>query len=248
MTNVQAVTQRTKVTFKLVCFILAAYMTFTQIQHYFENHDASFIRFHRFNERTIDKYPTFTFCFSVDGSGSRPGRSIDDDGIYSEAVTEVHMTKQDYSNLLKGLNGSTEKSTENSKKIVGLDNEMFTMKLEMFLEAFNFRAKPETKTINYHKRADKNKRVQKIQSGFYVSHQDPDQICFTRKSEMETNSFRKEDEVSVNLKQLIKWLGYSGLFRIYIHHPEQFTRSMDKPVFEAIVQELSINMGFNMQA
>ena len=55
MTNLKALKQRAKNTLKLMCFMLAAYMTITEILRYFENNDASSIGFQRFNERPEDK-------------------------------------------------------------------------------------------------------------------------------------------------------------------------------------------------
>ena len=53
---------RSKVTFKLVCFLLAAYMTITQIVRYLENRDASSISYKKFNQTPRDRYPTFSIC------------------------------------------------------------------------------------------------------------------------------------------------------------------------------------------
>ena len=107
MTNRKAVLQRTKVTFKLVCFMLAVYMTITQILRYFENNDASYIVFRQFNERHIDNYPTFTFCLYQYRGGS-----------YSDTVNELHLTKEQYSYLLKGGIYSTNKSADKFKKML----------------------------------------------------------------------------------------------------------------------------------
>ena len=57
MTNINSMMQRTKVAFKLICFLLVAYMTIAQIVRYCENNDASSISYKRFNELSKDKYP-----------------------------------------------------------------------------------------------------------------------------------------------------------------------------------------------
>ena len=51
-------------TFSVACFLLAAYMTFTQILRYFENSDASSVGYRKFNESPQDRYPEFTMCFT----------------------------------------------------------------------------------------------------------------------------------------------------------------------------------------
>ena len=57
-------------TFNLICIILAGYMTFKQIQIYFDNADTSAISFQRFTEGPIDIYPTYTFCIEDGGRGN----------------------------------------------------------------------------------------------------------------------------------------------------------------------------------
>ena len=57
-------------TFNFICIILAGYMTFKQIQIYFDNSDTSAISFQRFTEGPIDIYPTYTFCIEDGGRGN----------------------------------------------------------------------------------------------------------------------------------------------------------------------------------
>ena len=54
---------RLKVVFGLVCFLLAAYFTLTQIIRYLANEDTSSITHKHFNLTPQDKYPTFSICF-----------------------------------------------------------------------------------------------------------------------------------------------------------------------------------------
>ena len=55
--------------FNCVCTILAGYMTFKQIQIYFENDDTSAISFEKFTDGPTDYYPTYTFCFEDSNRG-----------------------------------------------------------------------------------------------------------------------------------------------------------------------------------
>ena len=229
MTKLKAMLQCTKVTFKLACFLIAAFMTITQILRYFENNDVSLVSFKRFNERPIDKYPTFTFCFYDDRGG-----------IYSETVTELHVSKEEYSDLLKGRNVATNKSAEKFNRIVDEDYEMFTMKLDALLYSFAFAAKNANNTISFNHQRDKNDQVQITKSAFYISYQDPDQICFTRNSHLKTGTdfLRKEDKVLLDfyLLTVLKYL--PRYLRIYIHYPGQFIRHKDIPAFEIALKEL----------
>ena len=64
---------------------------------------------------------------------------------------------------------------------------------------------------------------------FYVSHADPDTICFTRKSEFESDLIRTLDWLSIDL-DILK--NANVLLHLYIHHPGQLIRSFGKPNFE----------------
>ena len=199
--------------------MLAAYMAISQVLRYLDNDDASSIMFRRFLERSEDKYPTFTFCLN----------SID---IYSEAVTELHVTKKDYNNLLKTGTSSSNKSLEQFTKIFAVEHELLTKKLAMFLLNFDFRTVNSNNTFSYDSKMGRDEQTQKIQSAFHISHQDPDQICFTRTSQSKVGpSFlQKEDEVTLNLKSAVS-SDLAGHFKLYIHYPGQLIRYMDKPSF-----------------
>ena len=80
-----------KVTLKLVCFFLAAYTTLNQVLRYLENNDAPSIQLRHFHKQSQDKYPTFTFCFYTPNGN-----------LYSTAVTELDLTKDEYYSYLRG--------------------------------------------------------------------------------------------------------------------------------------------------
>ena len=100
MTNLKTVLQHTKVTFKLVCFLLAAYMTVTQILRYFENNDASYIVFQQFNQWAVDKYPTFTFCL------------FGKDTIYSDDEEMLFEVNNEVKKLINELEQRDEAKTQ----------------------------------------------------------------------------------------------------------------------------------------
>ena len=116
MTTRKPLLHRTKVPFKLVCFFFCAYYLIKETLRYYENKDTSVIVFRRFNERPEDKYPTFTFCVY---NNSRM--------IYSDVFNELRMSKEEYSNLLKGGISSSNKTADTFKTLYQLDHEMITM-------------------------------------------------------------------------------------------------------------------------
>ena len=200
--------------FQLTCFILAGYMAFTQALRFLDNDDSSSIGYKNFNKTPVDRYPTLSICLY----------SPYDDGLLRIFEADLRRATE-HNRLLKG--------EENRLNYAGLEtllsnnsqmaDDPFTAKLESILYAFAF----ETQDSNDPASFDKHKRMNR-NLPFYVSHIDPDQICFTRKSETNSNSFRKLDWVSldsISLKELNVGL------HLYIHHPGQITRSLGKPNF-----------------
>ena len=61
--STRLVKRYSKVLFSMVCFLLAAYMTNTQVIRLLKNDDSTTIAFKRFNLSPDDKYPTFSMCF-----------------------------------------------------------------------------------------------------------------------------------------------------------------------------------------
>ena len=235
-----------KVTLKLVCFLLAAYTTLTQVLRYLENNDASSIQLRHFHKQSQDKYPTFTFCFYTPNGN-----------LYSTAVTELDLSKEEYYSYLKGYNVSSSSETEEKfGEVLKLDYEKFTLKpLNLFLDRFAFKTKNSNNDLGFNaktgtikiggleKDTNENEQDEIIKWAFYISHQDPDQVCFTRNTQQETGAdyFRHEDVLLFSFvgRDELAWLAANtGYFRVYIHYPGHFTRSMDKPIFELLFKEM----------
>ena len=60
-----------KITFLLVCVLLAGYMTLKESLRYLENSDTSSITFKEFAKSLHDTYPTFSICITDDQSEER---------------------------------------------------------------------------------------------------------------------------------------------------------------------------------
>ena len=94
-------------TFRCICLLAAVHMTLQQIMRYVEDNDKSIITSKLFNEGPKDEYPTFTFCFADDPRI-----------IYSEAVHELSISREDYKNFFKGRGSKPNKTFE---RILGVD-------------------------------------------------------------------------------------------------------------------------------
>ena len=229
MTFSRAMGHRTIVAFKLMCVVLSLYMVQNQIESYFRNQDMSQITLRTFNQRSEDKYPTFTTCLKSENGF-----------IYPEDVTdELEVSKKDYTNILRGEPNSKNMSEESIKTILRKDYDNFSIKLHTLLTNFTFRTRHETETISYSVKLTNSTNFEQIKRNFYISHQDSSQTCYTRTSDLSIDRLiRKKDYVHFNFAHLVQHFeeNYNspleGSLQIFIHHPLQFMRSMDKPVFD----------------
>ena len=64
MITINHITQSFVLGFDCVCIMMALYMTYEQIQTYYDNEDFSQISFKKFTDGPNDKYPTYTICFA----------------------------------------------------------------------------------------------------------------------------------------------------------------------------------------
>ena len=197
-----------------------------------ENNDASKIEFKQFNKSPKDKYPTFTFCLEDDPKV-----------IYKKELAELLVSEEEYSNILKGVSSSTKKSLDTSNRVVDVELDSFTIQKQNLISKVKFLAKSQKDTLSYNAEeiAAENDKLDKMKSFLYKNHQDPDKICFTRNTRLEANnsSIRKRDEITFDIAPFNDLFETSGgYFRVYVHYPGQFTRSMDEPVLELALIEL----------
>ena len=166
-------------------------------------------------EQPKDLFPTFTFCFADDP-----------EIVYSDAVHELRISKQDYSNLLKGKTNTTEK---NLQRAVENGNKRFAMQLQNYLLNIEFETKDPSKSFSIDKNTDNIVNWKMKDLPVYISHQDADRICFTRKEPIEIGEefLRIADRINFETTYL------QGVrFLLYVHYPGQFTRHIQRPVFE----------------
>lgn len=229
-----------KTTFRVLCFLLAVYLTAKQIMLYIENPDASVISYKRFNENPEDKYSTVSFCFAND-----PSVIYNDDlkELYPSKGPEEPSFKEDYGKLLQGENSSVTNQHDMWNRIDAVDPGKFINQLHTFISEANFYTKDETDSLRYKKTLIEDANMEALNSLFYLSYQDPDHFCFTRQSESvgPLISKRKKDEISFDFNSIIdfeNFRSYNGYFRVYIHYPRQLIRKFDEPTYEVLFQAI----------
>ena len=77
-------------------------------------------------------------------------------------------------------------------------------------------------------------KFEEITPEFTTLYQDPDIICFTRHSTLETGTrtIRKQDKIEFQFKQNPE---NRVNLKIFLHHPGQFIRHKDSPVAESVL-------------
>lgn len=182
-------------------------------------------------EQPKDQYPTFTFCFA-----DSP------EAVYSDATKELDMSKDEYSNILKGKTNVTEEKLQRAVENI---NKKFSMQLQNILRKIDFETKDPDKSFSVDKSTSDLVNWRFTDLPFYISHQDPDRICFTRKEDVETGQdfLRIEDRIDFETTYL------KGVhFLLYAHYPGQFTRYIQRPIFEMnfkrTLTQLSANVAY----
>ena len=215
--------------FRCVCFLAAVYMTFQQIIRYVEDNDASIVTSKLFNENSRDVYPTFTFCFADDP-----------ELIYSEAIYELYVTKENYTDLLRGVDSRNNPSAEAFEKIMNVDYNRFAMDSRDHITYVGYRTKDSNSTFYFRRSSDGVQERKTIDLALYNSYQDPDKRCFSRRSRIKSqiSSKREQDEFVFDFSTFASTENMRGFIQIYIHYPEQFTRGMDKPLHKIAIKNL----------
>ena len=217
-------------TFRCVCFLAAVYMTVQQIMRYVEDKDASIVTSKLFNEGPEDKYPSFTVCFTKEP-----------DIIYSGAIHELSVSREDYANLLKGVISQTNNSSETFERIVDLDYNRFVTDWRNHISYLEYRTRNSNDTFSHERPSHGAHQHKRLEVALDNSYQDPDRNCFSRTSSLSSqiNSIRENDEVVFDLYPFkLNSNENRGFFQIHIHYPGQFIRDMDKPVHKIPVNTL----------
>ena len=90
-----------------------------------ENEDSSTISFRRFNERPEDTYPDITFCFNG--------------GHLKESTEELDISKNGFSDVLRGDASLEEIAPNTFRKIATSDSKSYFISLEDILLTYSFK-------------------------------------------------------------------------------------------------------------
>ena len=226
--------------FALACFFLASYLTITQIIRYLENRDASSIAYKQFNLTPIDKYPTFSICLegpevywnqekllfnSFGITSAQYVQFLTGQGIryeYNETIGLYQKESIDISNDPSLISSFESISMLQSDIIVGVDlvaeRNYHTVQYEVGKETSN-----------------------DTQIPFYIGHQTPNEICFTRISSDDEDLTRMYDLISLKRSLLDPGNHLNLKLRIIVHYPDQLLRSFDNPSFQSSLKGYSAN-------
>lgn len=235
--------------FKLICFGLAGYTAFLQFREFRENEDASAIAYREYNTAKRDQYPTFSLCFKgyrglysaiykaefiyptkdkrniFSSTTKSPLRSCTPQKNPGGKIVLAQKKATDYQSMLSGRTDIK----EYYPPLSSIDFDNATIKMEELVGWF------QTITAN-------GSIIDEWNSGrapgsenmfpFYLSYQDPTQICYTRKITHHPRMKLYLHEGTINYNLLLSQLGecgkkYSRMY-IYTHYPGELIKSFRK--------------------
>ena len=215
--------------FVVICIALACYMTSKETYRYLKNDDTSTIGYKTFAKSPLDTYPTFSICFHDDESDDNNNKKA---GLYSyfkdDLKISLPIAYSDFKEMLKGEAIRSETFPEEVLDIRNLSESFFNtfiVQLERLYQRIEFK----TDHPNHSMTIDANKNLNEPLP-FYVSYQDPVTMCYTRKDDGKENTVRISDSLWMRRKQLNKFEEWLKI-KIFIHHPNQFLREFDTPIF-----------------
>ena len=223
--------------FKAICFFLAGYMAIQLVQRFYNNFDISTITYKPFYSSPTDQYPTFTFCLEDKDYG---------DSLNYSYLSSKGIEGSVYQKMLKGIDPNL-----SALSLINFDD-VAKSPLEIVC-SLETKTRNGTTNILWHDnrprigstgngkkcsrlaigarwRTDAELESEGIAFPFYTSYQDPDQVCYTRKTEDGSKLGRKFDRLTLDLKWMMDFSRTDGfqnsILRIYIHGENQFIRNM----------------------
>ena len=202
-----------------ICFFLLWLCIFKDFRRFMDNQDSSSISFRKFNFSPKDKYPELTICI-VDAYYARP--------IFDEKRLKIYnLSTLKYIDTIKGETNAT---TEEINKLPEFSN--VTIPLEYFILG-----KVDPKFIKFESIAT-NKNHSYSNKDFYLSHQDPNQLCYSITSEFNQNQYKISEHIILGFTRLSNGImdlthRINGILRVYLHGKGQTVRNLGKEVFRA---------------
>ena len=221
--------------FKFLCYVLTGSMVLVLALRYCQNEDSSSLQYRTFNKETKDEYPTFSICFS-----STPWHPLQQN-FNGRLRKQYAIRSEEYNKLLKGIAVDRRlwKTKIEFSNVMLTNHDAFQFSIDPFLNKFGNSDAVSFKT----KDPDRSTSSENYGKGnesqlFFKSYQDPDMVCFSRKSRYERGLIRMVDSVWLDLGYLVT----SKLhLHVYIHHTGQLTRSLGQPHFEIHGSEVHIS-------
>ena len=205
--------------YTLCCTTLAVYMVSNQVKRFHGNADVSTITYRRFNERSIDLYPTITFCFNrvqVLLAGCN-------NGIYNQKLLSekfvMHNCK--FEQILSGKTYDREDFNMTQLRTIDTD--------ELYLHGDSILARYWTIDHKGNQlqlwKNENQQQSTKIIRPVYVSHRTPKKICFSRSTNYDEGLVRANDVFTFNLTNLS--LNGNLNLEVFVHYPQQAIRGLN---------------------
>lgn len=222
------ITRATIYLFKTICFILAVASISLLIERWFENSDKSSISFKGFIDSPDDRYPTFSICLCSTGNGA----------LYSyfaeQLMYEYHITYAEYELLLREEEGGNSVRNMDFRNISKINFKNYTLNLLDAVHSIEFKTNDVNNSFYYNGYDNNITDENDSKWPFFIGYIDPMTICFTKNSTFAPNKKQIREFILLNKTRLQEWNEYL-YFKIFIHHPGQLTRVLDKPIFDTIL-------------
>lgn len=228
MQDQKVLQRRLKHILSMFCFFMAVYMILILLERYVENRDATTVAYKKYNEREIDKYPTFSFCFSGENF-----HWYNDHNIFD--AYELNATQ--FESMLKGQDSRKYEFDQTSqtykRQEVLMDErkhkffEKFHLQISDILSNEKFATESSEDYSNHDDRTSGMGNATKM----FVNYQNAETICFTRSSNDSLDLVRIYDMLSFN--RSILFLYPNTMLDIYIHYPGQLIKVFDNPSFSS---------------
>ena len=218
--------ERSKVTLKWTCLILASYMTLVLTSRYFENRDSTAIAYREYDDTDVDVYPTFTLCFT--GTSLR---WLNDHHIFDS----YNLNATQYELMLKGETArryefDDTNATYRRKEVLMSDGDhlcfsLFSLQIQDILVKVEFSTEDSKKDVSFDNESPSEINTFPLK----MNYQDVDRICFTRKTSTDFISIRSNDKVYFN-RSLFS-LYPNAKIDIFVHYPNQLIKVLNNPAF-----------------
>ena len=188
--------------FKLNLFVFLGYMVYTEISQYFANEDVSSLLYKEFDSHDEDIYPTFSVCIVYFNGG-----------LFKEKLKGLSRL---YWKFLVG------NDIRDKRNFSSMNYDDVLINVSGLFEKYQRKSK------------EKNKKATKeifleFDDVFEIIHQDPKEVCFTKKQRKEEGRLFDYDFMRFDAK----WILSSDRieYHVYIHQKEQLIRRLTKPTF-----------------